>query len=482
MKGRDRPAVVDLFCGAGGFALGFHAAGCKVVIAVDIDDASGRTFEENFRALQPGLPVAVFGGDVGDLETFDLDRLASHGRPDILIGGPPCQGFSTLGRAKLDSLSDEGYAGDPRNELYRTFLEAAELWKPLVVVMENVPGMLSVDGKNIATDVAEDLARRGFITGYALMNAVWYGVPQLRERLFFIGVREDLGIRPGAPRATHRATLPAGYVQPGNEYQFSLPFVTSGPLMIEQGAAALDATSVSDAMDDLPVLTEHLRPDAAAGRGDFRRALPYRSAPHSEYARLMRSWPDFVPSPMIYDHAIRRTPRDYETFQRMGPGDRYPRALEIARGRLAEELARLESDGRCPKPATPEYRALERQFVPPYPDDIFVDKWRKLIPEQPSWTVPAHLAKDTYSHIHHDSDQARSISVREAARLQSFPDAFKFTGNMGDCFRQIGNAVPPLMSWAIACSVMELLGLAPKHPSWGASRSRTASVAKSLLK
>lgn len=466
MPRRDRPTVVDLFCGAGGFSLGFHAAGCRISAAVDIDEDAGQTFQHNFRTLQPAVPLGVFSGDDGDLESFDLELLASNGLPDILIGGPPCQGFSRLGRAKLDSLSDEGYAGDPRNELYRRFLEVAELWKPAAVVMENVPGMLSVDGKNIATDAAEDLARRGYSTGYVLMNAVWYGVPQLRERLFFIGVREDLGIQPAAPPATHEAILPAGYLQPASEFQFSLPFVSSGPLMIDHEPVALAATSVSDALDDLPVLTEHLGPDSAAVRGDFRKPRPYRRPPHSNYASLIRSWPGFPISQMIDDHVIRRTPRDYETFRRMRPGDRYPQALQIARERLAEELARLESDGRRPKPGTPELAALERKFVPPYPDDIFVDKWRKLSPDQPSWTVPAHLAKDTYSHIHHDSDQARPISVREAARLQSFPDTFKFSGNMGDCFRQIGNAVPPLMAWAIACTVLDLLGFKPTRPAW----------------
>ena len=88
--------------------------------------------------------------------------------------------------------------------------------------------------------------------------------------------------------------------------------------------------------------------------------------------------------------------------------------------------------------------------MPPYPSDVFVDKWRKLVPDEPSWTITAHLAKDSYSHIHYDSEQARALSVREAARLQSFPDGFKFAGNMGDCFRQIGNAVPPVLARAIA--------------------------------
>jgi DNA (cytosine-5)-methyltransferase 1 len=163
---------------------------------------------------------------------------------------------------------------------------------------------------------------------------------------------------------------------------------------------------------------------------------------------------------MIDDHVARRTPRDYETFRRMKHGDRYPEALAIAASRFAEELRRLKERGDCPEQGTPEFRELERKFVPPYPVDIFIDKWRKLAPGQAAWTLPAHLAKDSYSHIHHDGDQARSISVREAARLQSFPDAFRFFGNMGDCFRQIGNAVPPLMSWAIAHTVLTQIGTA----------------------
>jgi DNA (cytosine-5)-methyltransferase 1 len=457
------PRVVDLFCGAGGFSLGFVAAGCRVQGAIDADESACRTFEENFRILQPGSPPEVFHGDAGDLGNFDAESLAREGAPDILIGGPPCQGFSTLGRAKLDSLSDEGYAEDPRNELYRRFLEMADRWRPAAVVMENVPGMLSVDGKNVAMEAAEDLAARGYVTGYVILNAVWYGVPQVRERLFFIGFREDLHVCPAAPTASHRVGLRGGYLRPTPEYQLSLPFVRSGPIRVSVENAVLNATSVSDALDDLPELTEHLAAAETRVHTDFRKPHRYRSAPHSDYARIMRSWPGFPAPETITDHAIRRTPRDYEIFRQMKHGDRYPEALVIARRRLKEELERLKIEGKCPGPGTIEFRALERKFVPPYPENIFVDKWRKLHPDQPSWTVPAHLAKDTYSHIHHDSNQARPISVREAARLQSFPDAFTFVGNMGDCFRQIGNAVPPLLSWAIASQVLETLGFVPRR-------------------
>ena len=113
--------------------------------------------------------------------------------------------------------------------------------------------------------------------------------------------------------------------------------------------------------------------------------------------------------------------------------------------------------------------SFTKEIYPPYPEDKFVDKWRKLLPGEPSWTVTAHLGKDSYSHIHYDGTQKRAISVREAARLQSFPDAFAFAGNMGDCYRQIGNAVPPLMAWAIASCLLQSLGRAAKASPLAAS-------------
>lgn len=449
--------VLDLFCGAGGLSLGFQAAGCRILAAVDVDETAAQTFSENFARLQPDAPPAVFTGDEGNIENLDIERLTRGNPPDILIGGPPCQGFSRLGRAKLDSLSDEGFAGDPRNTLYRRFLDAAEISKPRAVLMENVPGMLSVAGRNVANDVADDLARRGYRVGYAVLNSVWYGVPQFRERLFFVGLRADLEVEPVMPPATHATPLPQGYQQPKAQLMLPLPLMQHHELPVEVKKAAIPAVTVADALDDLPLLTGHLSDESPLPRGDFRNSLAYRCAPHSRYAHLMRSWPGFPQTETVVDHSIRRTPRDYETFRRMNHGDRYPAALQIARERRDEELRRLGDT--APLADSAEYRELERRFIPPYPEDIFIDKWRKLIPDQPAWTVPAHLSKDAYSHIHHDSEQARAISIRDAARLQSFPDAFLFSGNMGDCFRQVGNAVPPLVAWALATQLVALLSL-----------------------
>ena len=186
-----------------------------------------RRSEENFARLQAGAaPLPLFGAEKGDLSKIDLGSLGRQLMEiDILIGGPPCQGFSRIGRAKLNSLSDEGFEGDPRNELYRRFLQAAELWRPQAVVMENVPGMLSVGGKNIAEAAADDLSSLGYVVGYAVLNAVWYGVPQFRERFFMIGIRDDLGIRPEMPVPTHHADLPSGYQRPSIEDTIPMPFI-----------------------------------------------------------------------------------------------------------------------------------------------------------------------------------------------------------------------------------------------------------------
>jgi DNA (cytosine-5)-methyltransferase 1 len=114
--------VVDLFAGAGGLSLGFRAAGCHIAAAVDHDDVAARTFRENFASLQPDSQPTVFGGEDGELERLDLRSIA--GGADILIGGPPCQGFSRLGQARIDRLNPQRDGDDPRNELYRKFLDA----------------------------------------------------------------------------------------------------------------------------------------------------------------------------------------------------------------------------------------------------------------------------------------------------------------------------------------------------------------------
>jgi DNA (cytosine-5)-methyltransferase 1 len=455
------PRIADLFSGAGGLSLGFHAAGCEVVLGVDADPVAGETFRRNFTTLQPHRPPLVLSGEDSSLEDVEFLQRLDLAPPDILVGGPPCQGFSQLGRGKLDSLKGGGFEGDSRNQLYRGFMLMLAHWQPKAVVVENVPGMLSVKGVNYAEQIASEVAAAGYRVGYAVLNAVWYGVPQFRERLFFLGYRRNLGGRPEAPKGTHWMALPEGYRRPFRKEPSLFDGVDcqdhEGELPVGFVQETLAPVTVREALDDLPTLTDHLT-GKVVSRGDFRRAAAYRHPPNTAFAQMMRGWPGFPIPEVVVDHIGRRTPRDYETFRRMKPGDRYPEAFRIAALRFEEELTRLRIDGGIPQEGSEDWNALRARFVPPYPLTMFEDKWRKLIPDMPSWTVPAHLAKDSYSHIHYDGQQARMISVREAARIQSFPDAFQFEGNMGDCFRQIGNAVPPLLSWAIAACVMRQLG------------------------
>jgi DNA (cytosine-5)-methyltransferase 1 len=172
---------------------------------------------------------------------------------------------------------------------------------------------------------------------------------------------------------------------------------------------------------------------------------------------MMRQWPGFEGASHIRDHVIRYLPRDYRIFAGLQPGNQYPEAHRYAVSLFVAELDRLANLGRRPEEGSDEWTKLKAEFVPPYDAGKFPNKWRKMESERPARTLLAHLGKDGYSHIHYDSRQARPISVREAARLQSFPDGFRFAGTMNPAFRQIGNAVPPLLAKAVAATLRQQL-------------------------
>jgi DNA (cytosine-5)-methyltransferase 1 len=141
----------------------------------------------------------------------------------------------------------------------------------------------------------------------------------------------------------------------------------------------------------------------------------------------------------------------------MNEGDEYPAAHEHAVDLFHEKLQELEEQGERPEPGSEEYEELKDTIVPPYSTDKFPNKWWKMERDNPVRTLMAHLQKDSYTHIHYDDEQARTLSVREGARLQSFPDGFEFGGTMNPAFRQIGNAVPPLLALSLATKISEIL-------------------------
>lgn len=457
--------TADLFAGCGGFTLGFHRAGYRCVVAVEENEAARSAHEANFKPLAPRTYTSY--SDITNVTSFDaVAHLARSRRQkrdaiDIVIGGPPCQAFSRLGRAALWDIAGEkhAHADDPRATLYEHLLSYVEDLRPIAFVMENVPEIGRFGGTNIAEEIALAAGDLGYDTRYALLNAAWYGVPQFRERMVIIGIRRELAIVPSFPDRTHDWELPSGYAtsRAGNG---SKPVVEPHDHYVDHSgrvARVHRARTVGQAFRDLPTIREHLTaaPNKQLIRDPLRQAS--YAAPASGFSHEMRTWPDFQSNGKCTGHVIRLTPRDYRLFRAMRPGDMYPDALAIAQRLFREALQRRAAAGHLLRARTREWKALKKAYIPPYSATRFMNKFRKMALDEPSRTVPAHLGKDCYSHIHPKSDQARTLSLREAARLQSFPDAFLFCGSINDRFTQIGNAVPPMMSFAIATHLRQQL-------------------------
>jgi len=458
------PRLLELCSGCGGLSLGLKAAGFELAAHMEMNDEANATYALNFAPDDP-LQFKQWSRS-RDMVSQSMDELIADfglsGKPrtafDVLAAGLPCQAFARIGRSKLRSVKgdEDAYKNDPRASLYRRFLEVVDETRPLAILVENVPDIMNFGGHNVPEEIAEGLGDRGYVTRYTLLNAAFYGVPQLRERLFLIAVDDSLGIIPQFPSPTHYMELPRGYE---SSRAVALKHVKDegshfSPIPAHKGKLP-PSISTDTALSDLPFMSDHLRDMPITPRRRVQDRLPYRegSMP-SVYARLMRDWEGFSTSTGVSGNVVRLTARDFPIFERMPEGGDYPVALRIARQMLEEKLSQ---EAVLPRPGTARYNALEKATIPPYDVSKFPNKWWKLDPDAPSRTLTAHLGKDTYSHIHYDGRQKRMISVREAARLQSFPDGFEFAGAMNASFRQIGNAVPPLLALAVGKALMETL-------------------------
>jgi DNA (cytosine-5)-methyltransferase 1 len=399
---------------------------------------------------------------------------------DLLVGGPPCQAFARVGRAKLrheahrreEDDADIAFLVDGRVNLWRRYLYYVRKTKPLALLMENVPDILNHGGKNVADTVSEHLRKEGYRVRYTLLNASWFGVPQIRERMFLIGIHEDLDGEVLFPAPTHHAALPLGYEGTRATARKLIPGTVELPFGFEHSHRWIDdpdedgglptTTTAEEALADLPpihALDLLESGKIAGGRKDPSEPATYTSQrPTTAWSRLMREWPRFGANGHTTGHIIRYLPRDYKIFRLMEEGWEYPevwRLVEAKREQLMKHRRRagvhgFEDNG--------EAKEFARQWTLPYDPEKFPNKWWKLYRDRPVRTLMAHLGKDSYSHIHFDSEQARTISVREAARLQSFPDGFVLRGNMNPALKQIGNAVPPLVAYAIAMAMRAMLG------------------------
>ena len=463
-----KPRVLDLFSGCGGISLGFSAAGFVVSAAVEFDPEAAASHGRNFHASDPAHAKAR---DITETSPDDLASELKLGRTaeafDVLVGGPPCQAFARVGRPKLREVDNhpEAFKHDPRAQLYIDYLRYVEAFAPLAVLVENVPDVLNHGGQNIAEEIAEVLESKGYVCRYTLLNAAFYGVPQMRERMILIAYRREIADSITFPEPSHFIDLPPGY---GGTRSVALKFL-SGEIAndahhyLEAPRASRSlppAVTAEDALGDLPVIdARKLLKSGELRRGArrFDAPMPYGKEPHTPYAKLMRTWPGFEAPAALTDHVIRYLPRDYPLFARMNPGDQYPQAYQHAMDMFEQHLAELAKKGVKVEQGSQEYEGIKASIVPPYDVGKFPNKWRKMWRDQPARTLMAHLGKDSYSHIHYDSRQARTVSVREAARLHSFPDGFVFCGTMNPAFRQIGNAVPPLLAKAVATHIMKTL-------------------------
>lgn len=469
LKEGGKPRVLDLFAGCGGISLGFEAAGFEMAGAVEFDPDAARSHGLNFHGGAEAHSKAI---DITETHPEDLVKQLGLGPVpdafDVIVGGPPCQAFARVGRPKLREIEEhpQAFIHDPRARLYKEYLRYVDAFQPLAVLMENVPDILNHGGQNIAEETCDVLRAKGYVCGYTLLNASHFGVPQMRERMFLMAYRRELKVSVSFPKPTHWMQLPPGYE--GSRAvalktltnQFSDDHSYIEPTQPTPDLPA--AVTAEDALGDLPPI--NARELLAAGeikRGArrFDSSTPYDTKrPVSAYARLMLEWPGHsAPKDGLTDHVIRYLPRDYTLFARMNPGDQYPQAYAHAVEIFNEQLAQRRSRGEALKEGSAKYKALWESIVPPYDAGKFPNKWRKMWADQPARTLMAHLGKDSYSHIHYDSTQARTISVREAARLQSFPDGFVFSGTMNPAFKQIGNAVPPLLAKAVAEQMMKTL-------------------------
>lgn len=451
------PRALEICSGCGGLSLGLKEAGFELSAHIELDGEAAASYALNFGGNREADDPWAVARDMEKCTAAELVKdigltTSASESFDLLAAGLPCQAFARIGRSKLREVAggqEDAFQRDPRAALYRRFLQYVEDTQPLVILIENVPDILNFGGHNVPEEICETLEEAGYRTGYTLLNAAYHGVPQFRERLFIVALADTLNQDPTFPEPTHFLDLPRGYE---GSRRVALKHVDqkSGRFHALQTPARTlpRAIGTREALGDLPSIKEHATDSRVIRRRKLGEFLPYREprAGLSAYAERMRSWKDFETNGETDGHLVRITPRDFPIFAKMDHGADYPQALLIA-----EKLFRdaLKAKG-LKNPGSNAANALRASIVPPYDPAKFPNKWWKLDPLRPSRTLTAHMGKDTYSHIHYDSRQRRTVSVREAARLQSFPDGFRFAGAMNAAFRQIGNAVPPMLALAVA--------------------------------
>ena len=387
-------AFLDLFSGCGGFSLGLESAGLVCRAAMDFNAPAIETFKAN----HPHVARAL----VRDLKTFgpeDLDKLLGDERIDVIVGGPPCQGFSKARQVDGANHGDR-LIHDPRRELYQEFLKFVKYYQPRVFVMENVLGIRSAAGGEFFTRVQVESRELGYRVIPYEVETWRFGVPQKRVRQLIIGTRRELPL-----------FIPDRYIRP-----------THAELGAEVLGGLEPPVTLGEAIGDLPQI--------CAGDEVFTREYDMQLRQQHVKTYGERYTYDVLQAHKVKKlegHAARaHSLRDMRDFSRLREGENSRQA--IARGEPMEF---------------------------PYDRENFKDRFTRQHRDRLCSTIVAHLKKDGLMFIH--PTQTRSLTPREAARVQSFPDTFLLPEARTNAYGQIGNAVPPLVGQAIGRAIAEFL-------------------------
>lgn len=380
-----KPIIADFFAGAGGLSLGFIQNGFHVCFANDFEEVCVNTYRYN----HPDVPTDnVLQADIRKIVDNINDYIKED--VDIVVGGPPCQGFSSANQQRI--------IDDPRNELYKYYLKAVERIVPKFVVMENVRGMLGVAEQVVedyrAIKAIKDGKEHTYDIKYELLNSANFSVAQNRERLIYIAIRNDVAEEKGiTPQDMFDQIKEACEGNPTYNLSDALEYIKP-----------LDAPRIKN--------TNEVDDEKTGKKIDTNEF----SGIDNPYLKLINQGREI---PLLYNHKARYVNDvNYDIYRLLEPGE------DASNEKIAD--------------------------IMPYKHRLhcFKDKYYKLIPNKPSRTITAHLRMDCHSHIH--PTQVRALTPREAARCQSFPDDYLFMGAYLKTYMEIGNAVPCVMARTIA--------------------------------
>jgi len=355
--------MIDLFCGCGGFSLGFQQAGFSVRLGIDLWSDATVTYKHNFPA------ALVLNEDIKSVSGNGIAEILSVSKNeiDVIVGGPPCQGYSVSGKRNED---------DPRNALYKSFVRIVRSIKPKIFVMENVPGLVRLFRGKALESVISDFSALGYKVTHRILSADTYGVPQQRRRVFFVGLNTKK-------------------IKQTDEFEF--------PVQTHGNGTGVALLTCKNAISDLDFVPD----DHVLGED-----IEYQMSAETPYQELMR-----MGSQRLLNHSI-----------------------TLHKARTKEIIAMVPDGG--------NYKTLPQELWSTRKVNI---AWTRMDSNKPCFTI------DT-GHNHHFHYRANRVpTVRESARIQSFPDVFEFVGIKTSQLKQVGNAVPPLLVEVLAREIKSIL-------------------------